>query len=337
MPLNKLALLRYKTIDKCLQNRFRKWTLDDLIETVSDTLYEYEGISTGVSKRTIQLDIQNMRSDKLGYNAPIIVEERKYYTYEDKEYSIMRSNLSVQDLDKLSELVTLLKQFKGFSYFKDLNSMIGKLEDKIHSQKNSEVSYIDLEKNELLKGLEFIDPLLQALIAKQTLIIRYQSFRAREPNDVEFIPYLLKEYNNRWFILGKKMNGGHINLLALDRIHNISINETLEYQEPEFEVSNFFNDAIGVTKTLGQKSYSVVLQLDRKSAPYVLTKPIHPSQELLKEDSNGIIISFKVVPNFELEREILGFGESVKVLAPSFLKNRIQKRLRKMNWLYEED
>lgn len=77
MPINKLALIRYKTIDNCLQNRFRKWTLEDLMESVSETLYEYEGITQGISKRTIQLDLQNMRSEKLGYNAPIIVTDRK--------------------------------------------------------------------------------------------------------------------------------------------------------------------------------------------------------------------------------------------------------------------
>jgi len=69
MAVNKNALIRYKTIDKCLQNNFRKWTLNDLIEAVSDALYEYEGKDVDVSKRTVQLDLQMMRSDKLGYNA----------------------------------------------------------------------------------------------------------------------------------------------------------------------------------------------------------------------------------------------------------------------------
>ena len=81
MAVNKNALIRYKTIDKCLQNRYRKWTLDDLIYECSEALYEYEGIDKGVSRRTVQADIQMMRSDKLGYNAPIIVTDRKYYAY----------------------------------------------------------------------------------------------------------------------------------------------------------------------------------------------------------------------------------------------------------------
>ena len=79
MAVNKNALIRYKTIDKCLQNHFRKWTLDDLIEACSNALYEYEGKDVDVSKRTVQLDLQMMRSDKLGYNAPIEVYDRKYY------------------------------------------------------------------------------------------------------------------------------------------------------------------------------------------------------------------------------------------------------------------
>ena len=49
MPANRNALIRYKTIDKCLQNRYRTWTLNDLIDACSDALYEYEGIDKGIS------------------------------------------------------------------------------------------------------------------------------------------------------------------------------------------------------------------------------------------------------------------------------------------------
>jgi hypothetical protein len=69
MPANKNALLRYKTIDNCLRNRQRRWTLQDLVDACSDALYDFEGIRKGISTRSVQLDIQMMRSDKLGYNA----------------------------------------------------------------------------------------------------------------------------------------------------------------------------------------------------------------------------------------------------------------------------
>ncbi len=88
MPANKNALIRYKTIDRCLRNRYRRWTLDDLVDACCDTLYDMEGISKGVCARTVQMDIQIMRSDKLGYNAPIVVYDKIYYTYADPDYSI---------------------------------------------------------------------------------------------------------------------------------------------------------------------------------------------------------------------------------------------------------
>ncbi|MFN5648878.1 MAG: WYL domain-containing protein, partial [Sphingobacteriales bacterium] len=117
MPANRNALIRYKTIDQCLRNRRKRWTLEMLLDAVSDALYEYEGIDKGISRRTIQGDIQMMRSDKLGYNAPIIIKDRKYYTYEDPEYSITNKPLSEQDLHRINEAVEMLRQFKGFAHF----------------------------------------------------------------------------------------------------------------------------------------------------------------------------------------------------------------------------
>ena len=108
MPANKNALIRYKTIDRCLRNRFRRWTIDDLTDACSDALYEMEGILKGVSVRTVQGDLQIMRSDKLGYNAPIEVYDRIYYRYADPDYSISDTPLTEEDCDLLKEAVELL-------------------------------------------------------------------------------------------------------------------------------------------------------------------------------------------------------------------------------------
>jgi len=80
----------------------------------------------------------------------------------------------------------------------------------------------------------------------------------------------------------------------------------------------------------------VILQIEKRHAPYVLTKPIHPSQQEMKEDESGLLIRLDVLLNFELEREILGFGECLKVLAPRDLQMRIKKRLRVAAARYEE-
>jgi len=335
MPINKLALIRYKTIDACLQNRFRKWTLEDLMEACSDAIYEYEGITNGVSKRTIQLDIQNMRSEKLGYNAPIVVMDKKFYYYEDKNYSITNSPLTQQDLGTLNEVLDVLKQFTGFGYFQELNGMVTRLEDKLYKQQHKGKSYIDFEKNELLKGLKHIDPLHKAIINKKTIEITYQSFKAKLPQIIVFYPYLLKEYRNRWFILGANRKGKAIMILALDRIETFKELNSEKYHKAEFDVSIYFNDVIGVSKMPNQTTQIVVMKIIKEHAPYIITKPIHPSQKILKEDDDGTIFSVEVIWNFELEREILGFGEQIKILSPKRLSGKIQSRLKQTLQKYQ--
>lgn len=328
MPINKLALIRYKTIDQCLQNRYRKWTLDDLIEACSDALYEYEGIDAGVSKRTIQLDIQNMRSEKLGYNAPIVVLDKKYYTYEEKDFSITNSPLNSQDLDTLNEVLDVLKQFKGFGYFQELNSMVTRLEDKLYKQQHRGKSYIDFEKNELLKGLEHIDPLHKAILQKKTIEITYQSFKARQPQAFIFFPYLLKEYRNRWFVLGIRKGAGVL-ILALDRIDRFRETKTEKYTKPNFDVFTYFDDVIGVSKMPNQKPQTIVFKLVQEHAPYLITKPLHSSQKILKQEKDGTIFSIDVIWNFELEREFMGLGEFCQVLSPKRLVRTLTGRVKR--------
>lgn len=113
MPANKNALIRYKTIDNCLRNRYRRWTLDDLVEACCNALYEMEGIDKGVCARTVQMDIQIMRSDKLGYNAPIEVYDRNCYRYADPEYSISEMPLSLEDCKLIGQAIDLLDRNAG--------------------------------------------------------------------------------------------------------------------------------------------------------------------------------------------------------------------------------
>jgi predicted DNA-binding transcriptional regulator YafY len=328
MPVNRNALIRYRTIDNCLKNRQRRWTLEDLIDACSEALYEYEGIDKGVSRRSIQMDIQFMRSDKLGYNAPIIVLEKKYYTYEDPDYSITNIPLTDQDLGKLTEVVGILKQFKGFSHFQELSGMVQRLENKIYAAKTNTEPVIDFEKNENLKGLEHIEILYQAIIKKCAVELCYQSFKARNANTFNFHPYYLKEYRNRWFVIGVKKKKSPILTLALDRIVSIEeCNSAYVPKDKDFILPEFFKDVLGVSVNPDGKTERVLLFADSQTAPYIVTKPIHHSQQTEETLPNGMIFSLQVQLNFELEREILGFGDRVRVLSPERLKRRIKECL----------
>ncbi|WP_295127577.1 WYL domain-containing protein [uncultured Chitinophaga sp.] len=327
MSVNKLALIRYKTIDECLRKRHRKWTLEQIMEKVAEVLYEYEGITSGVSRRTIQADIQLMRSDKLGYNAPIIVKDKKFYTYDNENYSITNAPINEVDVDKMKEIVGVLKQFNGFSYFEEMSEMIARLENNLHKSTHH-TSFIQFENNRLLKGLEHIAPLYQHILNRQVLLIEYKSFRAKQASHQIFHPYLLKEYRNRWFLIVRPKQRDDLQTLALDRIISFQELPKEKYEVlPGVDIETYFDDVLGVTKTIKDKAQKVVLEITGDHAPYVKTKPLHTSQIVLKEDATCLLIQITVVVNFELEREILGFGECMKVLSPVLLAKRIEKRL----------
>lgn len=337
MATNKNALIRYKTIDLCLQNRGRTWTLVDLIDACSDALYEAEGKDVLVSKRTVQLDIQHMRSDKLGYNAPIIVYDRKYYTYSDPDYSITSSRLTSNDLGIISESIEILRQFKDFSLFNDLHGIIQKLEDKIHNE-HAGHSIIHIEKNEHLRGLEHLDTLYQAILKKIVLVLSYQSFKSRRKGTIIFHPYILKEYNNRWFVIGRQEGKTPILTLALDRIESIDMDLKTPYKQHDFNPDTYYENTYGVTVLPDDKIMDVVLWIDRSNAPYVRTKPFHHSQCILETHRDrSITISLRLHHNYELERLILGFGAGIEVRSPRRLKQRIKKQMRAALERYDRD
>lgn len=130
MPANKNALIRYKTIDNCLRNRYRRWTLDDLVDACCEALYDMEGITKGVCSRTVQMDIQIMRSDKLGYNAPIEVYDRVYYRYTDPDYSITNMPLSIDDCELIKQAIIMIDN-NGNMDNKEMIQMLSKVQNRL--------------------------------------------------------------------------------------------------------------------------------------------------------------------------------------------------------------
>ena len=328
MPVNKNALIRYKTIDNCLRNPYRRWTLDDLIDACSDALYEFEGVRKGVSKRTVQMDIQLMRSEKLGYNAPIVVYDNKYYKYDDPDYSITNLPLTEQDLNNMSEAVELLRQFKQFTHFSEMSNVVSKLESHLSAMKRKTPSVISFEKNENLKGLEHLDFIYQAILNKQTIKINYKSFKARHVSKIIFYPYLLKEYRNRWFVFGMKKNGQDLLNLALDRFTKVTLVDNEPFVENSlFEPETFFDDIVGVTKSLNSKPETIRFIANAQSAPYIETKPIHKSQIVVERYKGGsVLFELNVIINHELQRDLFTFSDGVIVVQPKHLVDYMSQK-----------
>lgn len=327
MPLNRATLIRISTIDRCLQNRYRRWTISDLIDACTEALAEYEGRSNPISRRTFQNDLALMRSDRLGYNAPIVVRDNKYYEYDDPDFSITHLPLNDEGLDALNSALDILRQLQGFPQLASSIDIISKLNEQISRHTGKSVPAMDMEHVPGYRGEQFIGKIYEAVRKQQTIVIEYQSFKSRQADRIVVYPYLLKEYRNRWFLICEKASNRspQVNIFALDRIHSVEVDRKHPFKKcVDFDPEHFFDDTVGVTKSIHDKAQRVVIKVDRQQAPYVESKPFHRSQKVEQRFSDGSIqVSLQVVINNELERLILGYGGCVEVMAPLAFRERI--------------
>lgn len=339
MPLNRATLIRISTIDRCLQNHYKRWTINDLIDACTEALAEYEGRSNPVSRRTFQNDLALMRSDRLGYNAPIVVRDNKYYEYEDPDFSITHLPLNDEGLEALNSALDILRQLQGFPQLASSIDIISKLNEQISRHTSTAAPAMDMEHVPGYRGAQFIGTIYDAVRKQQTIVIEYKSFKARQAEALTVYPYLLKEYRNRWFLICEKASNRspQVNIFALDRIHSVKMDKEHPFRKcVDFDPEHFFNDTIGVTKLISDKARRVVIKIDRQQAPYVESKPFHRSQKVEQRFRDGSIqLSLKVVLNNELERLILGYGGHAEVIAPPELRERIAKNVNKAAEYYK--
>jgi len=336
MSVNKKALTRYVAYDKLFRNRGRKYIWKDLLEAANEALLE-EGLQ-GIGKTQLYADIQYMQCSE--WKAPIETETDpsdkriKYYYYSDSGYSISNQPLSETEMTYLKSAVTVLSRFKGMPQFEWVNEIIPAIESKLGLIK-LEKEVISFDSNIDYEGLVFITPLFNAIVNKRMLRITYQDFRSHVPYEIEFHPYYLKQYNNRLFVLGlNPERSDKIQNLALDRIKEIQ-ESTGEYLTSDIVWEEYFSDFVGVSKNDTAPIEIRILILDEEQASYIRTKPLHETQKPLRKVEGGFETSIKVIPNYELEKLILSFGERIMVVSPKDFQEKIAERMRKSALLYK--
>ena len=334
MPTTKNALVRYQTLDRCFRNPGKRFYFEDLLEECNRALNELG--QGGIGRTQLYKDIRFMKAHK---DWDIEIEKHKdgarvYYQYADQASSINNnSQLNQVEAEKLKSALSILNRFKGLPQFKWINELIPKI-DQAFNLNEEKPGIISFDNNEFLKGLEFIDPLFNAILYKKCIEVKYQSFRNPEEVSKILSPYHLKEYNNRWYVYGKDMEYSSIINLALDRIS--SINESsYDYIETTIDFEEYFEDSLGVSINSDVETEKILLRVEKSQWPYIETKPLHGSQRVIERDKDYTDIQLELIPNYELESQILQFGEKVEVLRPITLRKKIKNRVSALWIKYE--
>ena len=334
MATNKHAMIRYQALDRCFSNRYKRYYIEDLVEECNKAIYEFTGSLDGVKKRTIFSDISYMESPQ-GWNAPIkrVYEgKRCYYVYEEENFSINKKDLSEAELETIDEALVMLNRFKGVEGFDWVDEFVTNFEDKLGRKKN-EVPVIGYQKNPFLKGIEKLSVIYNYIVNRQVLKITYEHFVKGKMVHVVH-PYYLKEYNNRWFLFGiTEQKRDFLISLPLDRMVDIEPMHIEYIPNKNFNFEEYFEDVVGVSVPMSGTPDKVVLKFEKSRFPYVVTKPLHPSQRIIDKDE--CIVQIEVHQNSELNSLIFSFGDQVEVLAPDSLRNQFKAKINKLSEKYK--
>lgn len=336
--VKKNAIMRYKILDSLLSNRNRYYSISELLEKVNEAL-ELDGMEP-VSRRCIEKDLNTLECAP--YEAVI---ERVWYhgkkciRYAEEGFSIFTKKLTEEEENLLSEVLNTIGQFDGLDTFEWLDSLKKRLDIKEHRR------IIQFDSNPYFEGRNLIGSLFTAISNKQVLALKYHTFKDPQVKEVVVYPYLLKEYNNRWFLIVGVEDGTILNF-ALDRIDDFKPMPHIDYIEPDEDLESRFDDIVGVTLFKDKPTEDILLWVNEEGYQYVKTKPLHGSQRDVKGEEDkavrerypalqgGRFFRLQCILNYELEQLLMSKMNQLVVLKPTTLKDSLINRIKKMDSLY---
>ena len=289
------------------QGTIRRYTL--IIEKINRKQFpsfqeihdHLENIGFSLSKRTIERDIEAIRNE-FGMEITFNRSKEGYFIDEEKSINI-ESFLRFLEIVNTAELLT--------------ESL---------SQSKETLEYISFDKGGGLKGIEQLNPLLQAIKEHREIKFQHFSYQTEKSKSHHMQPYLLKEYQNRWYLVGVVSGINAMRTFGLDRISDIEIQDQFFIPNHAINPLQNFANAIGVIYSIDKKQ-KVVLSFTPSQGYYVKSLPMHASQKILIDDETECRIELNIVTNYELLQQILMHHSHVKVLEPKSLIKQVKEHL----------
>ena len=341
MPTNKNALIRYKYLDRLLSDHHHYYDIHDLTEKVNDMLYD-DGFPE-VTQRCIEKDLNTL--EYAPFSAPIVRfnwDGKRCISYEKSSFSIFKQELSREERNLLREVLSTIGQFDGLDNFKWLDDF------KIGLGLEERRQIISFSNNPYLKNSNLLGTLFDNVSNEVVVKLSYHTFQDPTIRNIDFHAYLLKQYNDRWFLIGAADSDRHILNFALDRIDKVEPLPEKKYIECPEDMAERFEDIVGVTLYENRPVEHILFWVSSKSNNYVATKPIHESQVIYqgeKEDQlrekypkleNGSFFSIDCIENYELIRELCSYGSDLVVLSPQNIVDEIVNRVEGVLRHYKE-
>ncbi len=254
-----------------------------------------------LSSRTVQRDLEQIRFD---FGIEITYDRHHDGYYIDREHSINLDNfLRFLEIAATAELLTESLKESGET-----------------------LNFISFESQGNLRGSENLKPLLFAIRNHRKISFEYEKFQTSSRQRRYVKPYLLKEYMNRWYLVGTTGTSDQFRIYGIDRITSLIVREDTFERKSGIYGSELFDNIIGVTCS-DDKPIEVILSFTYLQGKYVKTLPLHHSQEILEDNKDELRIRLLISPNYEFRQRLLMLGPAVRVIRPQWLADEVKQSL----------
>ena len=319
MAIVRSAQRRYRVIDSLLRNIYKPYPT--LIDFQEECLNKLE---VSPSLETLQKDISNMKKN-IEYDAPIAFCRRNLgYYYTNPEYSINSIPLTDSDISSIKEALDLIKNLGGGN---KVNERFSDAIQKILFTFKEEFPDSNIKRKIILtdyvegaKGYENFNTLFKACKNQYPISFSHYSYNYREFKVIIVHPILLKEFENRWYLVGYSEPHKSIRTFGLDRIYEPLHLKRKYINCNEKEVDSYCNDIYGVYPIENQPKQKITFLTAIKITNYFEAYPIHASQKYEKNESGSSFFTIEVVPSIELIRLFRSYGKNLEVINPEWLR-----------------
>lgn len=252
------------------------------------------------------------------------------------------------------------KVFEKYDYlplFDELSAFIKAYKNKLATLAEMEGEEFTLDEAGIIKVAEFeSDPdfinteedkdILHALYYsiedRETVSFKYKPFaQANRPSRTQtvknFYPYLLKEHNKRWYLIGKWDNSSKDQIITYpcDRIVSIDNKRGKGFKRTDFNPHAYWQHSMGIytswqdikgIKRTDPIPISFVLSDGEvfKNIDYLKSSRIHASQEI-SPHKDGVWVELNIYPDSDLVRKLRSLGvHNLSNITPPFLDNWVR-------------
>ena len=324
MPNTKESLTRLVIIDRCLRSK-KPMTLKEILTLVNEELIA-QHCPPILRNSTITKDIKYISERWRTEIVKKYIGKEYTYQYKETSFSIFKSSLTPSELEKLYQIVDMIKDFTGLPQFEWLEEVCDRIQISTLSLSEKKPIVKFAHNPAMAQYRKFFNPLYEIIQNKKAIELTYQRFEADAPRTYVVHPYELMEYEARWYLVASvDHHPESLTTFGFDRIVEFKESNLPFRENTKFDTDEYYGSMVGLTRPNDAGLEEVLLRVENSEYPYLLTKPLHKSQKLVREEEGGKILSLHVVVNYELMMRLFSYNKFVTVLAPDDLRQKMKE------------